>query len=127
MRGRKKGKANKPNRYWSKEEKLRIVTRVFKHEESISQISKEEKINPGQLYNWISKYKNDGEKGLINKRKIGVPYNGLHLKKELSEIEQLQYENMKLRVELERAKKGYLVKGDGQNKRYISIDKKNLK
>ena len=34
-------------------------------------------------------------------------------KKELTDIEKLQYENMKLRIENERLKKGYLVKGDG--------------
>ena len=34
-------------------------------------------------------------------------------RKELSELEKLQYENMKLRIENERLKKGYLVKGDG--------------
>ena len=28
-------------------------------------------------------------------------------------MEKLQYENMKLRIENERLKKGYLVKGDG--------------
>ena len=34
-------------------------------------------------------------------------------KKNLTDIEKLQYENMKLRIENERLKNGYLVKGDG--------------
>ena len=34
-------------------------------------------------------------------------------KKKLTDMEKLQYENMKLRIENERLKKGYLVKGDG--------------
>ena len=54
--GRPIGKANKENRYWSKEEKLRIVLRSINHENSISVISQEEKINPGQLHMWIKKY-----------------------------------------------------------------------
>ena len=35
------------------------------------------------------------------------------MRKNLTEMEQLQYENMKLRIENERLKKGYLTKGDG--------------
>ena len=34
-------------------------------------------------------------------------------KKNLTDIEKLELENMKLRIENERLKKGYLVKGDG--------------
>lgn len=45
--GRPIGKASKPNRYWSKEEKLRIVLRVINHEDSLSIISKQENINAG--------------------------------------------------------------------------------
>lgn len=34
-------------------------------------------------------------------------------KKSLTELEKLEYENMKLRIENELLKKGYLMKGDG--------------
>ena len=34
-------------------------------------------------------------------------------RKNLTDMERLQYENMKLRIENERLKKGYLMKGDG--------------
>ena len=34
-------------------------------------------------------------------------------RKNLTDIEKLELENMKLRIENERLKKGYLVKGDG--------------
>lgn len=102
------------NRYWSKEEKLRIVKRIISHEQSLSLISKEEKINPGQAHSWVKKYLELGEEGLINTKKPGSPYKGLNFKKELTDFEQLQYENMKLKVELERLKKGYIVEGDGQ-------------
>ena len=44
-------------------------------------------------------------------------------KKELTDIEKLQYENMKLRIENERLKKGYLVKGDGT---VVVVDKKKF-
>jgi len=125
--GRPKGKATKPNKYWTKEEKLRIVKKVINHEESLSIISQQENINPGQLHLWVKKYLETGEQSLLNRNKPGCPYNGLHLKKNLTDIEQLQLENMKLRVENERLKKGYIVRGDGPNKEYISLLNKNMK
>ena len=54
--GRPKGKANKNNRYWTKEEKIRIVLRVINHENSLSVISQEEQGNLGQLHLWVKKY-----------------------------------------------------------------------
>ena len=41
--------------------------------------------------------------------------------------EELIEEVMKARIEAERAKKGYLVKGDGQKKVFVPINSKNLK
>lgn len=124
MIGRPKGGTNK---YWTKDEKTRIVNRVVKNYESTLQVSKSEKINNGMLNSWLKKYYELGEKGLENKKKPGNPLSKYQNRKELSELEQLQYENMKLRIELERAKKGYIVEGDGQNKVFISLNNKNLK
>lgn len=125
--GRFKGKSNRNNKYWSKEEKLRIVKRIINRENSLSIISKEEGINPGQAHLWMKKYIDLGEQGLINKKKPGSPYNGLNLKKNRTDIEELQYELMKLRIENERLKKGYLVKGVGPEKQFIDLSNKNMK
>ena len=125
--GRPKGKANKNNRYWTKEEKIRIVLRVINHENSLSVISQEEKVNPGQLHLWVKKYLEQGEDGLVNAKKPGSPYKGLNLKKNLSDLEKLEYENMKLRIENERLKKGYFVEGDGQIVVFNGSKNKNLK
>ena len=125
--GRPKGKANKNNRYWTKEEKIRIVLRVINHENSLSVISQEEKVNPGQLHLWVKKYLEQGEDGLVNAKKPGSPYKGLNLKKNLSDLEKLEYENMKLRIENERLKKGYFVEGDGQIVVFNGLKNKNLK
>src|SRR5574344_2020852 len=125
--GRPKGKTEKGNRYWSKEEKLRIVLRVINHENSLNIISKKEHINSGQLYSWVKKYLEKGEAGLINAKKPGSPYKGLDKKKQLSDIEKIEYENMKLRIENERLKKGYLVKGDGQVVTFNGLKNKNSK
>ncbi len=102
-----------PNRYWSKEEKLRIVNRVIIDGLSTQQVSKEEDISGGMLRNWIKKYIDQGEKALENKKKPGNPLLKYSKKKELSELEKLEYENMKLKIENERLKKGYMMKGDG--------------
>jgi len=100
-------------RYWSKDEKLRIVNRVLKDGLSARQVSNEENISNGMLNNWIKKYFEQGEKGLENKRKPGNPLVKYSSRKTLTEIEKLEYENMKLRIENERLKKGYMMKGDG--------------
>ncbi len=102
-----------PNRYWSKEEKLRIVNRVVQEGLSSIQVAKEEDISGGLLREWIRKYLSLGEAALENKRKPGNPLLKYSRKKELSDIEKLEYENMKLRIENERLKKGYMMKGDG--------------
>ena len=102
-----------PNRYWSKEDKLRIINEVLINCKSTEQVAKEHDISGGMLRNWIIKYNNHGESSLDSKRKPGNPLMKYSAKKNLTDIEKLQYENMKLRIENERLKKGYLVKGDG--------------
>ena len=102
-----------PNRYWSKEDKLKIINEVLLNCKSTEQVAKEYDISGGMLRGWIIKYNNDGLDALENKKKPGNPLSKFSKRKNLSEMEQLQYENMKLRIENERLKKGYLVKGDG--------------
>ena len=110
MRRPKGGK----NKYWSKEEKLKLVKEVIEEHKSTNEVSNREQISNGMLNNWIKKYLEFGEEGLINKKKPGNPYGKFLKRKNLTDIEKLQYENMKLRIENERLKKGYIVEGDGQ-------------
>ncbi len=65
------------------------------------------------LRNWVKKYVEQGEESLENKRKPGNPLMKYSRRKELSDLEKLEYENMRLRIENERLKKGYMMKGDG--------------
>ena len=102
-----------PNRNWSKEEKIRIINKVIKDGISARQVAKEEDISAGMLGKWIKKYLNQGEDSLINKKKPGNPLMKYSKRKSLTKEEQLEYENMKLRIENELLKKGYLMKGDG--------------
>ncbi len=45
----------------------------------------------------------------------------------MSELEQVKLENLALRVEVERLKKGYTVKGVGSKKVYVTLDGKIIK
>lgn len=101
------------NRNWSKEEKIRIINRHLKDGLSTGIIAKDEDISAGMLRGWIKKYLELGEESLINKKKPGNPLSKYSSKKNLTKEEQLEYENMKLRIENELLKKGYLMKGDG--------------
>ena len=78
---------------------------------------------------WIKKYKENGFDGLISKTgkssKKGI--NKGRTKKPKTREEQLERENAKLKVEIERLKKGYYVKGVGQRKEYVSINNKSIK
>lgn len=100
-------------RYWSKEDKVKIVKEVLDGN-STMEIARKYDISDGMLTNWIKKYNELGEDALENKKKPGNPLAKYSNRKELSQLEKLEYENMKLRIENERLKKGYLVKGDGQ-------------
>jgi|AGTN01.1.fsa_nt_gi Transposase. len=122
--GRPKGGTNK---YWSKEEKLKIVKEMIENYISLPQMSKRRGISIGLLGTWRNRYQKEGDKGLENKRKPGNPLARYSRRKELTNEERLEYENMKLRIENERLKKGYIVRGVGQKKEYISINSKNLK
>ena len=95
------------NRYWTSEDKLKIINEVLIDFKSSTEVAKEYDISQGMIINWIRKYKEEGIDGLKNKKKPGNPLAKYSNKKNLNEIEQLQYENMKLRIENERLKKGY--------------------
>ena len=109
MQGRPKGGKNK---YYSKEEKLKYVKQILDGR-SCWEIEREDGINHSITNNWFKKYNERGIEGLENKKKPGNPLMKYSAKKNLTELEKLEYENMKLRIENERLKKGYLVKGDG--------------
>ena len=109
--GRPKGGTNK---YWSAEAKYKIIKPILEFKKSSREVTRETGISNGMISTWVSKYKQYGTKGLENKIKPGNPLAKIYLKKKFANREeQLEYENMKLRIENERLKKGYLVKGDG--------------
>lgn len=122
MVGRPKGGKN---RIWTQEEKLRIVRRYF--DEGIGQrtLAKEEKISRGMIYQWITKYQNEGEDAFSSSNRRGNPFAALHTSKSLSEIEQLKLLIAKQEIEISRLKKGYIVKGVGAKKEFVTTNDAN--
>lgn len=102
------------NRVWTTEEKEKIVIPVIEFKKTLNQACREYDLSTSLLSSWIEKYKSDGIKGLENKRKPGNPMaKNFTTKNFKNKEEELEYENMRLRIENERLKKGYLVEGDG--------------
>ena len=102
--GRPKGGQN---REWSKEEKLKCVLMVMNGEKTYSEVTKEFNLSRSLFWKWMKKYNEGGLEALENKRKPGNPLAKYSKRNELTPIEQLEYENMLLRIENERLKKGY--------------------
>ena len=106
----KKGQVYKQ---WTAEEKYKIIKPALNIEKSTWDITRETGLNNGMINNWIKKYRENGFEGLKNKKKPGNPLCKYSNKKNLTKDEKLEYENIKLRIENELLKKGYLMKGDG--------------
>ena len=115
-RGRPKGGKNRKYTY---EFKLKVVQ--DREENHLSQPDLEKKYEAARsvMIRWAKLY---GE-GLLEtgRKRTGNPYSALHTSKSLSKEERLELENLKLKIENERLKKGYLVKGGGVKKEYVSI------
>ncbi len=82
---------------------------------------------------WLRYYRESGIDGLKSKTGTvkhpgkGNPYSALQNKKNKTREEELELENLKLKVEVARLKKGYQVKGVGSKKEYVTIKDLNMK
>ena len=113
--------ANKGQKYkqWTVEEKYKIIKPILEFEKSTWDVTRETGINNGMITQWVHKYNDFGMEGLESKKKPGNPLAKYSRRKVLTKEEQLEYENMKLRIENELLKKGYLMKGDGSIVRFM--------
>ena len=105
--GRPKGGTNKT---WSAKEKYEVIKPIIEHEMSCTQRAKDLNIDKGTIAKWVRLYLDSGMAALENKRKPGNPLAKYSRRKELTEVEKLEYEVMKLKIENERLKKGYTSK-----------------
>ena len=122
-RGRPKGGKNKKYSY---DFKLKVIQDRIDNHLSWSELEKKYGVVQSVIQRWEKLY-NEGilETGRTHKR--GNQFAALHTSKSLSKEERLELENLKLRIENERLKKGYTVKGGGADKEYVSILDVNMK
>ena len=111
------------------EEKEKIVKRYLNGESAIS-LTREFNLSIKLIYRWIDKYNRDGYEGSqpkIGKTSAHHKNMGLYLRKPKNKIEELELEIMKKDIESARLKKGYVVKGGGVQKEYVTTFDKNTK
>ena len=120
-------KKGQQRRKWSKEQKLEIVRKHLNEHISIKQLGREYNADHSMIARWVRNYSKDGEKALEEKKHPGNKYAAIHTSKHLSSEERLQLEVMKLQIENERLKKGYIVKGAGANKEYVILQDVSMK
>ena len=104
---------------WTAEEKLECIKPYLNMEKSSHEIAKEKEINNSMIVRWSKEYKESGLAGLTPKKKPGNPMCKYSNRKKLTTEEKLEYENMKLRIENEMLKKGFLMKEDGTYVKFI--------
>ena len=112
------------------EEKFQIIQNYIDSHLSIRQCANKHNISPTSLVLWLRAFRLKGEDGL--KSQIGKHRGPNKVRpkgtfKPKTTIEELEKENLKLRIENERLKKGYLTKGVGAKKEFISINNRNFK
>ena len=76
---------------------------------------------------FIRTYHEFGEEGLQSKKKTGNRFSALHTSKSLTEVDRLKLIVMKQEIEIERLKKGYIVKGVGASKEFVTSRDLNSK
>ena len=121
--GRPKGTKNAMR---TPEEKERIVLEAL--ENGYRPVARSHGISKSLLETWIRKYQESGIDGLKSQSgrlSRGNGLKGLHLKKKKTREEELELENLKLRIEVARLKKGYRVKGGGRKKEYVTTKGSN--
>ena len=114
-------------RVWTPEQKAEIVHKHLKEHISVRALEKEYHADRSMICKWVKKYIAEGESSFVHKGHPGNPFAALHVSKNLPEIERLRLIVAKLEIENERLKKGYLVKGVGAAKEFVTGREKNLK
>jgi len=120
-------KKGQRRREWSKEQKLEIIGKHLSDHISIRTLGKEYNADYSMIARWVRLYGEYGEKAFDKKKHPGNKFAAIHTNKNLSSEERLQMEVVKLQIENERLKKGYIVKGAGVSKEYVILRDVNMK
>ena len=120
-------KKGQKKRVWTPEQKAEIVYKHLNEHISVRTLEKEYHADGSMICKWVKKYIAEGESSFVHKGHPGNPFAALHVSKNLSEVERLRLMVAKLEIENERLKKGYLVKGVGAAKEFVTGREKSLK
>ena len=126
-------RTKKKNTMRSPEEKEEIVLEYLNdNHPSYRKTADKYDISSSRFRVWIKKYREQGIEGLKSQtgkhsKKHSNGLKGLHVKKNKTREEELELENLRLKVENSRLKKGYFVKGVGSKKEYVTIKDLNTK
>ena len=107
------------------EDKIKILKDQYDNALRWKEICRKYNLSSSLIYSWDRKYNEKGRKGLENKRKYN-PNIGKY-NRHPSEIDKLKNELMKKEIEIARLKKGYMVKGVGAEKEFVTTFDKNIK
>ena len=120
-------KKGQGKRVWTPEQKAEIVHKHLDEHVSVRTLEKQYNADRSMICKWVKKYIAEGESSFVHKGHPGNPFAALHVSKNLSEVERLRLLVAKLEIENERLKKGYLVKGVGATKEFVTGREKSLK
>lgn len=115
---------------YSDDEKFHIIQDHMSNRLSIRACATKYNVAVTSIVMWLRSYRLHGKDGLksqIGKKKGHGKGRPLGTFKAKTTIKELEKENIKLQIEIERLKKGYLVKGVGAKKVFVSINNKNFK
>lgn len=108
-------------------EKEKLVLEYFDSKVGYRNFARSKDIYPSIFISWIKKYRENGIEGLKSKTGKHKNPNCGKYKRNKTEVEKLKEELLKKEIELMRLKKGYIVKGVGAKKEYVSISDMNTK
>lgn len=120
-------KKGQMKRVWTAEQKSEIVHKHLDEHVSVRMLEKEYTADRSMICRWVKEYIAEGESAFIPKGHPGNPFAALHVSKKLSELERLRLMVAKLEIENERLKKGYMVKGVGAAKEFVTGREKSSK
>lgn len=115
---------------YTKDERLDIGRRVFQHEFSYSSASKQFEISIPTVAIYVKEYKKSA--GIETNNSIYCSLEQKEITKDIQALykmskTELVDEVIKAKINESRAKKGYAVKGGGQNKEFVIINEENMK
>lgn len=117
---------------YSKNERLEIGRRIYNQELSVKEAAIEYDVNWYTARDYMREFRDSNSLPPMKRGPITSKASITRANKTYEDLDSLTKEELideviKARIETERAKKGYAVKGGGQEKEFISLKNLNLK